>query len=157
MSAWSIATLHMDEELLNHNLGSLEPTQFVLDSGVDNQGWAEDRKLYFALSYGRYQACRFEKHMEDLYAPQFTAVKRAFIADVENTGDNALVKVFEPKQRRFDDRVDGYEQVDSFEGKRWTLEKRMSLLDRIEEEYNVRPMIEPESQVPPDMILSKNE
>lgn len=158
MSAWSIVTLQMDASLLKYNdNAALAPSQFILDSGIDEQGWTdeEEQELYFAISYGRYQYRRFEEHMRDFHAPQFSGIKRAFIVDAENTGDSVTVKVYEPKQERYEEREDGYESVDSFEGQHFPRAKQVTLLDRIEDVYGIRPMLEGlDTDVPPDAVVS---
>lgn len=152
MTSWSIVTLEIDADSSVYPKEHLSPTQFVMDSGVDEHGWLED-DIYYVLSFGRYQEKRFEEHMKDLHCPKYTGVQQAFVASVEDTGDTIDLDVYLPKQRRFEERKDGYETVDALEGSRRPPEARQSFQGRVEEEYGVEPVIEPvESTIPPDMV-----
>lgn len=153
MSAWSILTLQIDKEGSVYN-DNFAPTQLVMDSGIDEQGWYEDG-IYYALSFGRYQERRFRAHMEDMHCPKFSGVTLALVASMEDTGDTAEVEVFKSKQRNHSRRMDGYERYDMRKGKRWPVEEREELQEEIEEQYGFKPVIEPpESTVPPDMVAT---
>jgi hypothetical protein len=119
MSAWSIVTLLIDSDESVYDEELLRPTCFVLDSGVDEQGWIEtesDNKVYYALSFGRYQGFTFQKHMSDMHCPKYSGVTLAHIIEANDTGDNVKVRTYLPRQLKHDSRVDGYTCVESFEG-----------------------------------------
>lgn len=152
MTGWATITLLMDSQY--HVYDKKPPTGLTLDSGIDERGWVDDKR-YYGLSFGRYQDRRFKGHAEDMHCPIYSGVSCLFITETNNTGDDAEVDVYLPKQRNSERRIDGYEKVDSFTGKRWPEEKRKELKEEIENEYAFAPVIEPqEKSIPPDAVVT---
>ena len=156
MTAWGTITLKIDKTQCVYDK-YVPPTGITIDSGFDEQGWVDEDR-YYALSNGRYQSRRLEGHAEDMYCPKFSGVTLAFIADVENTGDNVKVGVYRPKQRRHGKRKDGYEKIEEIEGKRWPEDERDSFKRRVERQFGMKPVIEPQETItPPDAIIRRKE
>ena len=149
MTSWATLTLEIEE----NDYGRKEfPTGLLLDSGIDEYGQI-DENTYYALSFGRYQDERFRRHMEDMHSPRFTGIHIAYVSHVEDTGDEIELDVYRPKQRWSEERLDGYEKIREWGGKRWPDEERVSFEDKMERIYNLRPVIEPiENITPPDMV-----
>jgi len=152
MSSWSVLTLEIKEDYY----GRKEvPVEILMDSGIDELGWFDDYTFY-ALANGRYQKQRFDKFLEEMNSPKFTGIHIAYVAEVNDTGDEVELDVYRPKQRNYERRMDGYEVVESHEGTRWPEEEREEFQDKIEEIFNLRPVIEhQDSAAPPDMVVER--
>lgn len=154
MSTWGTITLDMMDEA-DVKVSKKVPAGLMIDNGVDERCWLEEDERYFALSNGRYQHLRFLEQAKDFHSPWYNGVRRVAVVDAEDTGDTATVYVLRPLQDKFEARQDGFRVVDEYEGGRWPEDEREDLKDRVEDEYDIRPRIEPVNTVtPPDMVAT---
>jgi len=153
MASWSIITLKLDarECIYKENERKI-PTGLTIDKGIHEFGLISDNRFY-AVSFGRYQKLRFERHVEKMTCPKFSGVSVLTITSANDTSDEVTVEVFHPN-----DEKDGYSMVDSYEFNLLPEENKQDYLNRIERLEEIRPVIEPiKETVPPDAIVTKND
>lgn len=154
MTSWATITVSIDKDAKKY---TGPPTGLGIDSGNDEYGWVDDERIY-ALSYGRYQKCRYKKHVKDFHSPWFTGARTAIICDVENTGDSVDALIYRSAQMENGQRIDGLYFDTMLSGDRWPDEERSEFIDRVEEKAGLRPVVEPvETVTPPDAVLRRIE